>query len=671
MHTPSTSSRVLFAFILLTFSSVVGAFAFGSVARSQVVEPEARPTPVFGRLAVSPPNLTFALLNYDLKKGRPASESKFLTIENTGHASSTLMVNVGPITGTGQSSFFITPPPGLYPILPGKAAAQRFLVTFMPISDGRVTAQIMISSSDASGQRGVTGRIVNLVGNARGPIPTPSITPTPTPTPTPLMSATPTPTPTGSVSPTPTATPTASPSSTPLAQGAGTVSKNSANAPGVIITGDTVTAYVPLATDSFAGAGLNQAVIENGTNPLPGAAGYTANRVNSCTPASSGEVVCSEGNALGTAQFDLIPAGASTAAVTSIATSSTGAINYLPGECSGCGMLVDGGLGTGGAGLGIMAASNGFFTLDLGNIANTPAGPITTNPSELPGANFGYDAIHHRILNANYSVTSFSPLTTTPPHFQIIDITNVASPLVYDLNNDQTFFVPGTPGTTCTGNSKTDNDNQYPETTAFDDGNNVDIAYVTFHTPPDCQNTPANTLALFDMTQATFTPGTAGASGTWDTTGKQIQALTDFSVNGVDPISIEPNNHVAIVSGGSTPFGALQLPTTSGTGTPAITDWVSANMPNDPDGTPWNGWSLPNGLATYVSPNTGKPMGLMLNSLEDISGNRTGLARYAALVDINALLALPRDQVGGHQVLSSSDGQALVTAKVVTFVLVK
>jgi hypothetical protein len=666
MRTLLTSSRALFAFFLLTFVSVVGALAFGSVASSQVVEPDARPTPVFGRLSVSPPNLTFALLNYDSKKGRPASESKTLTIENTGRASNTLLVNVGPITGAGATSFMINPGPNLYQIVPGKASAQPFIVTYRPLTDGRVTAQIMITSNDTSGQKGVTARIVTLVGNARGPIPTPSITPTPTPTPTPLTTGTPTPTPLVTV--TPTATPTASPSSTPLPQGAGTVSKNSANAPGVIITGDTVTAYVPLATDSFAAAGLNQAVIENGANPLPGASGYSANRVNSCTPASTGEVVCSEGNALGVAQFDLIPAGVSTTAVTSIASSSTGAINYVPGECSGCGMLVDSGLGTGGAGLAIMAASGGFFTLDLGNVANTPAGPIATSPSEPPGANFGYDATNHRILNANYEVTNLAPLTSTAPLFQIIDITNPASPLAYDLNNAAGFFEPGPPFI-CSGNGNTDPDNEFPETTAIDEGTN--IAYVSFHTPPDCQNTPGNTLALFDLSQATFTPGTAGASGSWDTTGKQIQVLTDFSVNGVDPISIEPNNHVAIVSGGLTPFGALQLPTTSGTGTPAITDWVSADMPNDPDGTPWNGWSLPDGVATYVSPNSGKPIGLMLNSLEDGSGNRTGLARYAALVDIEALLALPRDQVGGHQVLGTSDGQALVTAKVVTFVLVR
>jgi hypothetical protein len=659
--------RVLISFFILTLASVAGAFAFGPAASSQVVEPDARPTPVFGRLAISPLNLAFKALNYNAKKPQQASETKPLTIENSGRSTSTLMVLVGPILGIDASSFSISPlPSGPLSILPGKTNAMTFMVTFTPIIDGRATAEIQISSSDMSGQRGPTLRTIHLSGVARGPIPTPSFTPTPTMTAT----ATPTPTPTQTplMTPTPTPTTVGSPSatSTPIAQGPGTVSKNSANAPGVIITGTTVTAYIPLATDNFAAAGFGQAVIENGANPLPGPATYTADRVNSCTPASSGEVVCSEGNALGVAQFDLVPASTSTTAATIVATSSTGTIDYLPGECSGCGALVDDGLGT--AGLGILSASGGFFTLDLGNIANTPLGPITTNPSELPGANFGYDATHHRILNANYQITNVNTLAATSPAFQIIDITNPASPLAYDLNNALTFFEPGTVGTQCNG---TNNDNQFPETSAFDGGNNVDIAYVTFHTPPNCANTPPNTVALFDMTQAIFTPGTLGASGTWDTAGKQIQALTDFSVNGVDVISIEPTNHLAIVAGGAAPFGALQLPTTSGTGTPAIADWVSANMPNDPDGTPWNGWSLPDGVATYVSPNTSKATGLMLNSLVNGSSVRTGIARYAALVDISALLALPRDQNNGHQVLGTSDGQALVTNNVVKFVLVR
>ena len=205
-----------------------------------------------------------------------------------------------------------------------------------------------------------------------------------------------------------------------------------------------------------------------------------------------------------------------------------------------------------------------------------------------------------------------------------------------------------------------------PETSAIDESTN--IAYVSFHTPADCVATPPNAIALFDMSQATFTPGVGNASGTWDTAGKQVQLLTDLDLNGIDPISVESADHVAIVGGGTQLFGALQLPTTSGSGTPAVTDWVSANMPNDPAGNPWNGWSLPNGLATYLSPNSSKPMAILLNSLRGNGGIRTGAGPYLAVVDINAILALPRENMGGHQVAPASDGQALVTEGVVRFV---
>src|SRR5262249_19838121 len=136
-------------------------------------------------------------------------------------------------------------------------------------------------------------------------------------------------------------------------------------------------------------------------------------------------------------------------------------------------------------------------------------------------------------------------------------------------------------------------DAMLPEVSAIDIGTN--IAYVSFHTPEGCFATPPNAIALFDMSQANFTPGQGGASGTWDTAGKQVQLLNDLELNGVDLISVEPSGHVAIVGSGSDTFGALQLPSTSGTGTPAVTDWVSANMPNDPDGNPWIGWTVPAG----------------------------------------------------------------------------
>ena len=61
-------------------------------------------------------------------------------------------------------------------------------------------------------------------------------------------------------------------------------------------------------------------------------------------------------------------------------------------------------------------------------------------------------------------------------------------------------------------------------------------------------------------------------------------------------------------------------------------------------------------------------MGIVLNSLRDNGGNRISAGPYLAVVDINALLALPRESAGGHQVAAANDGQALVTANVVRFV---
>ncbi len=423
----------------------------------------------------------------------------------------------------------------------------------------------------------------------------------------------------------------------------------------MIISGNTVTAYVPLGSDSFNPSGIAQVVVENGASPLPHPATFTSGRANSCALASSGEVVCSQQDG----SIDLVPAATVTTAATNVATGATTDNDYFAGDCIGCGAMVDDALGS--AGLGIFATGDGFFTLDLSNIANTPVGPIVTNMAEPVGANFGYDAVHHLILSANYRITNTSTNAQTSPLFQIIDISNPGSPLAFDLSNATAFFESN--AQTCGTGSF---DAMLPDTSAIDTATN--IAFVSFHTPADCNGAPPNAIALFDMSQAQFTPGVGTASGSWDTAGKQVQLLSGLELNGIDPISVEPSGHVAVISSGSATFGALQLPSTSGAGTPAMLDWVSANMPNDPDGNPWSGWTLPNGVATYFSPTGGKPMGILLNSLKNGGGARTGAGPWLAVVDVNALLALPREGVGNHKVAVANDGQELVNAGVVRFV---
>ena len=54
--------------------------------------------------------------------------------------------------------------------------------------------------------------------------------------------------------------------------------------------------------------------------------------------------------------------------------------------------------------------------------------------------------------------------------------------------------------------------------------------------------------------------------------------------------------------------GVIQLPATSGTGTPAVTDYVAFTVPNKPDGSTFSMGFDPHTVTAYVSPNTGKAL---------------------------------------------------------------
>jgi hypothetical protein len=95
------------------------------------------------------------------------------------------------------------------------------------------------------------------------------------------------------------------------------------------------------------------------------------------------------------------------------------------------------------------------------------------------------------------------------------------------------------------------------------------------------------------LTQATFTPG---SPGTWSAPS-QLQTLSDFASPalsfGPPGLAVATGSHIAIVTGefGGSGFGAIQLPSTSGSGTPSISDWVECNILNDPKGNP-GAWGL-------------------------------------------------------------------------------
>jgi hypothetical protein len=424
--------------------------------------------------------------------------------------------------------------------------------------------------------------------------------------------------------------------------------RTSANAPGVAISGTNVTALVPFGSDDTSVAGAASVPIESASGSLPALVSINTDRVNSCAQfANNGAAICS--GQPGTVDF--LTSDATSSTVVSEGLSMPGIVNE-DGSCAGCGIAADDFLGTG-----ILASSGGY---QLANPLNDSVGAPIAGNGEPVAVDFGYDPIGHRILSANYQLTTNVITPSTPPHFEIFNLFR-SSREIFELLNDSAFFTP--PGRTCTGTA-TSNRDILPDTTAIDTSTN--IAYVTFHSPPQCFTKPIEDVALFDLSQATFT--TTGAVGGWTTPGKQIQTLTNLTLGGITAISVVSGAHLAIISGqfSSNLLGALQLPATSGSGQPAIADWVQVQMPNDPSGNPWLDWHAPSGLGSYTSPNNGRAYGVMMNFGKNSSGNPIG-PTYLAIVDLQALLNAPRDSTK-HVVTTSVN---LTASGIVRFVAVQ
>jgi hypothetical protein len=152
---------------------------------------------------------------------------------------------------------------------------------------------------------------------------------------------------------------------------------------------------------------------------------------------------------------------------------------------------------------------------------------------------------------------------------------------------------------------------------------------------------------IADLTQATFTPGTP--SGTW-TAPSQVQTLSESTLSaGASGIAVAQGTHTGVVTGefGGSSLTAIKLPTTSGSGTPAISDWVTCSI---------SGFSMgndPHTVTAYQSPNGGDAIGLLAN------GGATELAR----VDLTKMLdptTVPRT-VGGHGCASGTLPAAAVS----------
>jgi hypothetical protein len=136
-------------------------------------------------------------------------------------------------------------------------------------------------------------------------------------------------------------------------------------------------------------------------------------------------------------------------------------------------------------------------------------------------------------------------------------------------------------------------------------------------------SSPSN-IFIADLKQATFTPGSP--TGTW-TAASQVQTLSEsFLAAGADATAVAQGTHTGIVSGefGGDAITAIVLPATSGSGTPAIQDWVSCHI-----GGGFSNSLDPHTVTAYQSPNGSKhAIALLAN----------GGASTVAVVDLTQML---------------------------------
>lgn len=149
-----------------------------------------------------------------------------------------------------------------------------------------------------------------------------------------------------------------------------------------------------------------------------------------------------------------------------------------------------------------------------------------------------------------------------------------------------------------------------------------------------------STVYVADLSQATFSPGSP--AGAW-TAPSQTQTLSESSLSaGASAVAVAQGTHTGVLSGefGGNEITAFSLPATAGSGTPAITDWVTCGIDNTPDGNPWSEGDDPHTMTAYQTPNGGDAIGLF--------GDEG--ASWLARVDLTKLLdpaLVPRD-AGGH-----------------------
>jgi len=293
----------------------------------------------------------------------------------------------------------------------------------------------------------------------------------------------------------------------------------------------------------------------------------------------------------------------------SLTSGATGLASFSGGSCENCGVVVDSTTNKALITIGFSAGGpGGYQFLDLNG---TPKFEDPIGAGAQTSEDASIDPKLHLVLSPNEQ-----------SNYQLLDISKGTDPTTAALFN-----------------------NNVSPTQEFDSAGEdctTGIALSTIEFTGD--------LFIADLTQAKFT---AGSPGTWTDTASQVvnfPEFDDFSA-GTDGIAVAPGTHFAIVTGefGGNLEGVVELPATSGAGTPSFPDYVAFTVPNNPDGSPFDLGEDPHPVTAYVSPNSGKALGVLTN----------GSLNFLAIIDLDGLLKAPRT---GHVVNNP------IPAGLVTFV---
>jgi RHS repeat-associated protein len=391
----------------------------------------------------------------------------------------------------------------------------------------------------------------------------------------------------------------------------------------VLVGATGVTAYVPRATWTTTQTGVERVALEGSAEPatIP-----TPNAVNSCAANwVTGEVVCTSN---GTDVY-LIQGTTLTATLTSGATALQ---DFSGGTCDNCGVAIDSSTNQAIISVGLLAppsltlfqATGGFQFLDLAT--NTFQAPISTG---LPPS--GSTLPPERFTSEDITVDPFRHFVLSPNEQGDYEILQTgASPSLFDQQFESA-------------------ENEPPEFDSSAEDCSTGIALAT--------DELAGTITLVDLTQAAFTPGSP--NGTWSAP-TSTEVLPELLGSEATGLAVAPGSHLGLISpeGPGPSLVAFQLPSTSGSGTPALVDYAAIVVPNA-GGAPWTFGADPHTVTAYTSPSTNRAMGVI-----DNNATASGVPTFVAVLDLQAILGLPRVS-GSHNVDPTYD---LVAHGVVRFI---